>query len=214
MKKLLLLIAMLVVSLTVSAQDDQAAESKFPYAKMLNMTDKQLNEAKFKFNDNTNQWILTKFDGLNQTSAILDILSGSAANYIPHVNDYRIVIQKGLNGVAYIEVTFYNDQIYHKIITFANDKGVNLLETTSGKLTKTQFNYENYSFALNKEIVVQSAIVSGGGSVSSRDQSYGVFSFIIYTGEEPYSKWLEKQAEKQAKRDLKGKKKQSVEDLM
>lgn len=216
MKKLTLLLSALVLMLHggAYAQNETATESKFPYGKMLKMSDNQLKEAKFKFNDEMNQWVLMKLNGLNQTVAILGALNGSAANYTPHVNDYKVIIQKGVTGVASIDVVFYDSKIYHEILTFANDNGVDLLETTSGNLTKTQFNYDNYSFALNRETVGQAAIVAGRGDVSSRDQSYGVFSFTIYTDEKPYSKWLVKEAEKQAKRDAKGKKKQSAGDFM
>lgn len=214
MKKLLLLSFILTFAFTAFAQGEQKKESKFPYEKILKMSDKELKDARFKFDDEMNQWTLTKLNGFNQTLAVLDALSNYASNYIPHVNDYRITIQKGLEAVASIEVAFYDNNIYHEIITFANDNGSNLLETTSGKVTKTQFNYENYSFVLSRETVGQSAIIPNWGYVTSKDQSYGVFSFVIFTGEKPYSKWLEKEAAKQAKRDAKGKKKQSAADLM
>lgn len=214
MKKLVLLLAVMTIASTTSAQDEQAPESKFPYGKMLKMTDNQLKDAKFKFNDDMNQWVLTKQNGLNQTVAILGALSGSAANYVPHVDDYKVIMQKGETGVASIEVIFYDSKIYHEILTFANDNGANVLETTSGKLTKTQFNYDNHSFVLNRGSVGQSAVVASERHVSTKDQSYDTFSFVIYTGIEPYSKWLVREAEKQAKRDAKGKKKQSAGDLM
>lgn len=51
-------------------------------------------------------------------------------------------------------------------------------------------------------------------TVKNVDESYNEYEFVIKTGVEPWSKHLEKQAAKQAKRDAKGKKKQSVDDLM
>ena len=46
------------------------------------------------------------------------------------------------------------------------------------------------------------------------DESYNEYQFIIQTGVEPWSEYLEKQAAKKAKRDAKGKKKQNVDELM
>ena len=46
------------------------------------------------------------------------------------------------------------------------------------------------------------------------DESYDEYEFIIRTAVEPWSRYLEKQEEKSAKRDAKGKKKRSVNELM
>lgn len=46
------------------------------------------------------------------------------------------------------------------------------------------------------------------------DESYNEYEFIIRTAVEPWSRYLEKQEEKSAKRDAKGKKKRSVNELM
>lgn len=212
MRKLLLLAAIALIALNVQAQEH--TESQFPYGKMLKMTDQQLKEAKFKYDGNKNQYVLIKQNGLNQTAAILGALNGSAANYIPHVNDYQVTIQRGQSDVAYITVVFYDSKIYHDIMTFASDQGSDLLETSSSKIVKHQFGYAGYGFELSQQVVGQAAIVSGGRNVSSKDQSYDIYSFTIHTGEAPYSDWLVKEAEKQAKRDAKGKKKQSAADLM
>lgn len=217
MKKFVLSIVMISMALGfVNAQESEPSgeQSKFPYEKILKMTDDQLLEAKFKYNDDKNQYILSKKNGLNQTAAILGALNGSAANYVPDVNDYQVTVQKGLDGVAWIEVTFYDSKIYHEILTFANDQGSNVLETSSGKINKTQFNYGNFAFTATSTAVGQSATSAGGGRVSTKDQSYDTYNFTIFTGVEPYSKWLIKEAEKQEKRDAKGKKKQSAADLM
>jgi hypothetical protein len=50
--------------------------------------------------------------------------------------------------------------------------------------------------------------------VKNVDESYNEYEFVIRTGVEPWSKHLEKQAARQAKRDAKGKKKIKVEDMM
>ena len=46
------------------------------------------------------------------------------------------------------------------------------------------------------------------------DESYNEYEFIINTNVEPWSDYLERQAAKKAKRDAKGKKKKSVDELM
>jgi hypothetical protein len=51
-------------------------------------------------------------------------------------------------------------------------------------------------------------------TVKNVDESYNEYEFMIKTDVKPWSKRLEKEAAKQAKRDAKGKKKQSVNDLM
>lgn len=214
MKKLLLLMLLLGISFHAPAQDEPSTENKFPYEKLLKMTDEELESAKFKYDKNKNQWVLVKLNGLNQTAAVLGALAGSASNYVPHPNDYSIVVQKGLDGISSIEILFYNQDIYHDIVVFANDHGWDLIKTSSGKLTKKQFNYGDYSFVLNRTGVVQSSFVAGRGSLRSRDQSYEVFSFIIFTGLEPHSKWHTKEASKKAKRDAKGKKKERVDEFM
>lgn len=50
--------------------------------------------------------------------------------------------------------------------------------------------------------------------VKNVDESYNEYQFIIQTDVEPWSEEIEKAAAKKAKRDAKGKKKQSVDDLM
>lgn len=44
------------------------------------------------------------------------------------------------------------------------------------------------------------------------DESYNIYSYTIFTGVPPSSKWHDKQAAKKAKADAKGKKK-NIEDL-
>jgi hypothetical protein len=51
-------------------------------------------------------------------------------------------------------------------------------------------------------------------AVKNVDESYNEYEFIINTGVEPWSNYLERQAAKRAKRDAKGKKKKTVDELM
>lgn len=215
MKKILLFLSVLCLTLTAKAQEETIEQdTSFPYGKMLKMTEAELTEANFKYNDDKNQWVLRKLNGLNQASAALSLLGGRADNYVPHVNDYQVIIQRGITGVSYIEVTFYDAEIYHKILTFANDRGSDLLESKTSKTSKLQFNYDGFSFSLTSAFTSQGAVVSGNRTLSTKDESYDAYAFTIYTDIESASLWLEREAKKQEKRDATGKKKQSAAELM
>lgn len=205
---------MIVCAISVNMLCAQDTIREFPYAKMLQMTHKELLGAKFKFDDEKNQYVLTKMNGLNATVNILGAMSGTPTNYVPHVNDYQVLIQNGADQVAFIAVTFYDSELYHRILTFAADSGENLLETNSVGTNKTQFNYGGYAFDLSYKRTNQSAGSVSRGAVASKDQSYNTYTFLILTGVEPASDWLTKQAQKAQKRDDKGRKKQSAADLM
>ena len=46
------------------------------------------------------------------------------------------------------------------------------------------------------------------------DESYNEYEFTIRTDVEPWSEYLDKKAAKKAKRDAKGKKKKTIDELM
>ena len=97
------------------------------------------------------------------------------------------------------------------------DNGEKLVETSSGKLIKHQAFYEGYSLELNMEqhiISRTSSRTADYKTVKNVDESYNEYEFIIKTGVAPWSEYLERKAKKQEKRDAKGKKKKSVDDLM
>jgi hypothetical protein len=97
------------------------------------------------------------------------------------------------------------------------DNGSNMVETSSGKLTRHQAFYGDYSLVLNMEqhiISRTSARTADPKSLKNVDESYNEYEFIINTNVEPWSDYLERQAAKKAKRDAKGKKKKSVDELM
>ena len=191
------------------------AQAEFPYSKMLNMTSEQLRDAKFKYDDDRNQDVLRKSNGLQATSNVLSALNGTTADIRPDVNDYQVVIQYGDEGIAFVEVTFYKDDTYHELLTFANDRGTDLLETNSGKLDKVQFNFDQYSFVLSSETQeIKTTTGRTMAAAKTKDESYNVYRYVILTGKPASSPWLTKQAAKQEKRDAKGRKKQSVSDLM
>jgi hypothetical protein len=209
MKKQFLLIAIMLMAFSAMGQD-------FPYSKYLSMNESQLKEMKFKYDKNKNQWRLSKSSTLNNISNVLSAVGGATADVRPDVNDYLITIQEGDSAVAYVDVLFYDDEIYHKLSTFAADNGKNNLETNSGKLIKLQFNYDKYSLLLQTETVGISANTfrTNQAATKSIDESYNIYHFRIDTGIQPTSPWLTKEAIKQQKRDEKGKKKNSAGDLM
>ena len=97
------------------------------------------------------------------------------------------------------------------------ENGEKLMETSSGKLVKHQASYGGYALELNMEqqiISRTSARTADPMTVKNVDESYNEYEFIIRTDIEPWSSYFDKMAEKQAKRDAKGRKKQSVDDMM
>lgn len=191
------------------------AQNEFPYSKMLNFNETQLRDAKFKRDANRNQWVLEKSNGLQVTANVLSVLAGTSADSRPDINDYQIIIQGAEDGVALVQVRFYNDATYHELLTFVNDHCENILETNSGKLDKIQCNYDGYRIELTRYLQqISSTTTKTSAYTKTMDQSYNIYHYIIYTGREPASAWHSKQKAKSAKRDAKDKKKRSVAELM
>lgn len=211
MKKFIMA-AVLTCGLCLTAR----AQTTLPYAKMLSLTKEQLKEGKFKYDDYRNQYVLRKGNGWNDAANIMNALGGASADIRPHPDDYQITIQNGADGqVAWVDVLFYKDETYHRLLTWAQDNGADLLETASGKLTKHQFNYEAYNLELSLYVNgVQTTTRNTSAAAKTMDQSYNTYHFTIYTKNPAASAYLDKEAAKQAKRDAKGKKKKSVDDLM
>ena len=211
MKKVLLMAIAFCVAFVANAQD-------VPYSKYLSFNKQEFKENRFKYDDETNTWTLSKTNGLNVTLNILCIIADAEEEIRPATNDYSIVVQMGRDEqAANVYVRFYNDETYHKLLTFLKDNGQNLVETSSGKLIKHQAFFGDYALELNMEQHIVSRTSSRTAdrrTVKNVDESYNEYTFIIDTDVEPWSKYLEKQAAKKAKRDAKGKKKQSVDEMM
>ena len=211
MKKVLLMAIAFCVAFVANAQD-------VPYSKYLSFNKQEFKENRFKYDDETNTWTLSKTNGLNVTLNILCIIADAEEEIRPATNDYSIVVQMGRDEqAANVYVRFYKDDTYHKLLTFLKDNGQNLVETSSGKLIKHQAFYGDYALELNMEQHIVSRTSSRTAdrrTVKNVDESYNEYTFIIDTDVEPWSKYLEKQAAKKAKRDAKGKKKQSVDEMM
>ena len=211
MKKVLLLAFAWCVAFAAYAQE-------FPYSKYLHFTKEQFKENRFKYHKKDNVWSLNKISGLNTTLNVLAFLVDAYDDIRPAVNDYYIAAQLGKDDkVSSLEVYFYDDNIYHKLLTFLKDNGESLVETSSGKLIKYQAYYDGYALELNMEqhiISRTSARTADPKTVKNVDESYNEYQFIIRSDVEPWSARMDKQAAKQEKRDAKGKKKRSVEELM
>ena len=211
MKKFLLLLCTWCVAFAAHAQE-------MPYSKYLNYTKEQFKESLFKYHKKANAWTLSKVNGLNETLNILAIIADASEEVRPDANDYAITAQLGRDEqVAFVEVYFYNDDTYHKLLTFLKDNGLDFVETSSGKLIKHQAYYGDYAVELNMEqhlVSRTSARTADAKTVKNVDESYNEYYLIIRSDVEPWSPRLDKKAAKQAKRDAKGKKKQNVEDLM
>jgi hypothetical protein len=211
MKQVLLLIFTCCVALAVHAQE-------VPYSKYLQFSKKEFKDNHFKYDDETNTWALRKVNGWHTTFNVLAIIADAIEDVRPGRNDYSIVVQMGKeNKASYVKVVCYSDETYHKLLTFMKDHGQNTIETSSGKLTKHQAFYGDYALELNMEqhqVSRTSARTIDPKTVKNVDESYNEYEFTIRTEVEPWSEYLEKKAAKKAKRDAKGKKKKTVDELM
>ena len=211
MRKMVLFCLVLCTAFAVHAQE-------LPYSKYLNYSKSEFKENRFKYDEETNTWVLRMNNGLNTTLNVLAIIADAHEDVRPSRNDYSIVVQFGKeNKASYVKVLCYSDETYHKLLTFMKDHGQNIVETSSGKLTKYQAFYGDYALELNMEqhnISRTSARTADPMTVKNVDESYNEYVFIIKTNVEPWSEYLEKKAAKKAKRDAKGKKKQTIDELM
>ena len=211
MKQVLLLIFTCCMALAVHAQE-------VPYSKYLQFSKKEFKDNHFKYDDETNTWALRKVNGWHTTFNVLAIIADAIEDVRPGRNDYSIVVQMGKeNKASYVKVVCYSDETYHKLLTFMKDHGQNTIETSSGKLTKHQAFYGDYALELNMEqhqVSRTSARTIDPKTLKNVDESYNEYEFTIRTEVEPWSEYLEKKAAKKAKRDAKGKKKKTVDELM
>ena len=188
-----------------------------PYGKFLSMTDREFQEQKFKYNKKMNQWILNRVHVVGTIATALMVAEGRYADLRPHEDDYTITVQKGEGGgVAYVSVDFYDDETYHTLYAFAAEHGTDIVESNSDQLTKCRFNYGKYKVELemNTFEITSSTSAQTNALVKSFDRSYNAYTYTITTDVEPQSHFRTKQADKQQKRDEKGRKKRNVSDMM
>lgn len=214
MKKLLFLCATLCV--LFSAQTEAQAQ-EFPYSKYLNFSRSDFESSRFKYNKKFNMWTTSRLNGWNEAFNIMSILLDASEDVRPSVDDYTISVHMGDEDlVSYVVVEFYDDEIYHTILTFMKNKGFNTLETVSGKLVRYQASYNNCALELDMEQHIISRTSSrtlDSRTLKNVDESYNEYTFVIRTNIPPTSKYLDKQAKKKAKREAKGRA-LDLEDMM
>ena len=195
-----------------------ANAQELPYSKYLNFTKSEFKENHFKYHEKTNTWYIEKVSALNTTLNILAIIADAEEEVRPDEDDYSIIVQMGRDDEAsFVRVIFYKDETYHKLLAFIKTNCPDAIELSSGKVSKYTAVYDGNEIELKMEqniISRTSARTADPKTVKNVDESYNEYEFIIRTDVEPWSKRLEKEAAKQAKRDAKGKKKQSVDELM
>lgn len=207
MKKILSVLLLLLIA-------SSAMKAQLPYSKLLGLNEEQLEEGHFKYDKNKNQYILKKSNGLNATVNVLSAINGQTADIKPHPDDYVIIRQEGESAVSSLTVIFYKDATFHDIQTWLADNNIEVLETNSGKLIVQKFNVDDYAVEIDIEKVEVKAVTGRTSAMAKAvDESYNVYTYTIYTGIAPFSKWHDKQAAKKAKDDAKGKKK-DINDLM
>ncbi|MEN9919180.1 MAG: hypothetical protein RL662_1616 [Bacteroidota bacterium] len=200
-----------IISFLVSAN----VLAQLPYAKILNLTDEELVEKKFKYDSNKNLYSMSKRNKTNQTMNVLSTIGGAAADVKPHKEDYTMYIQKGVeNKTSYLSIVFYDDDTYHKIFTWLAENNIESISTNSGKLKVEKFRYEDYNVEVTTELVsIKTTTGNTNAAAKSFDESYNIYAYTIFTGVEPQSKWHKKEAEKKAKKKLKGDK-EDLDDMM
>lgn len=206
----ILLLALFAFATNSFAQD-------FPYSKILKYGNKEFRSERFKYDDDHNQWILRKSHGLQATLNVISAITLADADIRPDSRDYVITVQMGDNElISYVNVLFFDDNTYHTLLTFAKDHGENIVETDSNKIRAYQFNYGGYNLSLQmKEVKITATTERTNSSlVKSVDESYNAYQFVISTGVEATSRYLERQAAKKAKKEAKGKKRGDVSDFM
>lgn len=187
--------------------------AQLPYSKMMWYDDTQLKENKFKYDKDKNQYVLKKSNGLNNTINVLNIIGGTTADIKPHEDDYVITIQYGNEGVSSMNVLFYSDESFHKLESWMLENNVDFIETNSGNKTIQKFNYDDFLVELYVErIGVTSTTLNTSSFSKNFDESYNIYSYTIYTGIAPSSKWHNKEMQKRMRNEAKGKKK-DIEDL-
>ena len=183
MKKLLTLFLLIIPSAAF-------AQKALPYSDLLDMTDAQLQEAGFKFEGNRNRYVFKQ---------------NSRRNQIPTPEHYVITVQFGQEGIAHINVLFYDAGMYNDIRRFSEDNGENLKEN-AGNPEKILFGYDGNNVELTryKQLITNTNLSEYLGYSSSNSSSFETYSYTIRTGVKPYSRWLKAQEKKKERRKAKG----------
>lgn len=205
MKKLLLLLLLLV---PVAA----SPQAEFPFSKMLAMSDADFQKAGFKFKANRNQYIL-KESTPYALSLFFTMISGVSDN-TPGADEYNIEVQYGLEGISSIKINFYNDDTYHDILEFATENGENYIETNSGNMVRSRYDYDGCSFTLTRSIQEGTRTENQWDTPLVYTNTYNRYDYIISTGIEPWSNWHKRQEAREQRREKRNARKERVSDFM
>jgi hypothetical protein len=190
--------------------------AQIPYSKMMLLSNSELIDKGFKYNEDKNQYALTKTSGGKMALNILFALNGETSDIKPSVNDFTVVIQMGESKVASLLTVFYKDETYHDVLTWFAENNIQPIETNSGGISIDRFDVDSLTIELRRDVVNQSVgrMSSGGrnASLNSYDTSYNVYTYTINTTIAPFSNWLTKQEQKKRAREAKGKK-QDINDM-
>lgn len=189
--------------------------AQLPYAKMINLSNEELKEKNFKYDSNKNLFSMSKKNKTNQTMNVFNAIGGTTADIRPHKEDYTMYIQRGADDqTSYLSIVFHDDDTYHRMATWLAENNIEPITTSSGKLSMERFQYDGYSIDLTTEVVsIKTTTGKTNAAAKSFDESYNIYTYTIYTGVEPDSKWHQKEAEKRAKKKLKGDK-EDLGDMM
>lgn len=235
MKRIIVLAAMLLAAVAAYGQSEeitrilevtdeaslveQDASVEFPYSKVLKAKDSDLKAQRFKFDSYRNCWTLNHSDGWNVVANILTDVN------TPAKSDYRILVQNGEGGErAFVQVTFFDPDIYHTIIAFGTENSSDFAESKFGKGTRYTFTYAGFAFTLEysfEEVKITRTTTGSSedrkvstSHSSTEDYSYDKYVYTISTGVPAASDYLKDQALKDAKRAAKGKKARSSEAFL
>lgn len=190
------------------------AQSEFPYSRILRMSPEELKEQKFRYSTYENQYVLSKSSGDREIAAVLGALNGTQMHVAPDKDDYKVVLQYGDSAVSSLVVTLYNDDTYLELLDFAQVNGQNVVETNLSAMNKLQFDYDGLSFELQMDRVGIASSGSIRNNSTSKDESYSVYTYSIFTGHEANSPKIQREAQRQQRRDNRNAKKRTAAELM
>lgn len=211
-------------------------QSEIPYGKMLAMGEQELTAKKFKYKPKKNAYVLNKQSSLFTAAEVMAANQGRGLDKAPYPTDYEIIVQMGEGKKpAYVEVIFFSDDTYMQLSDWIKNNTSDYSEVSTGNRTKGHCTYNGYTIELIRQYVPVKLTAENQSSTSTTsannrnhtttttthttggsktvDGSYNGYWYIIHTGVEATSPNLDKAAEKQKKREEKGKK-ASIEDLM
>lgn len=197
------------VLFSVLAMVSLLSATELPYSKLMDLTREELVEKKFRFDTKRNWYQLSKSNGLNNASAILGALGGKPVVYTPTEEDYAITLQYGSgDSLSSLTAVFYSDDTYNNIQLWLAENNIEPTQLGSGNTSIIKFKYDTLDVELRSQGVKQSSATTTASTYQANtaiyDKSYVTYTFIINTGIEPQSAWLDKQKSKKDAKQARG----------